>query len=206
LAAETAVTNAVAAVGAGEVTAAVQNLPDEILIKIFSHFDIEDISAILARVNWRWRLLASTKSLWPTEITLSGSDDPLWKSYLVLGGHHFKHVILRSVQSVEKVLAQIAGTCPKLETIRLVLCETQNPHPIDIEFPQVTAIYIHNADNVAGRMVRLIAKVGLPNLTTIELPGGVEHEDLPAHGCSYIFSLPDPYPVSHVNFVNMFSG
>jgi hypothetical protein len=151
----------------------IENLPDEILINIFSHFNMEDISAILARVNWRWRFLASTKSLWPNEIKLSGSDDPLWKSYLVLGGHHFKHVILSSVTSVENVLELIAGTCPNLDTIRLVHCETENPGEIDIEFPLVTAIYIQSVKLVGG----LIANVGLPNLTTIDLPDGWDEED-----------------------------
>jgi hypothetical protein len=151
----------------------IENLPDEILIKIFSYFDMEDISGILARVNWQWRLLANTKSLWPNKIKLSGSD-PHLNSYLVIGGHHFEHVILTSVRSVEKVLSILAGTCPKLDTIRLHICETEDlAGQIDIEFPQVTSIYVHSNKHVVG----LISKISLPNLTTIDLPERLKEED-----------------------------
>jgi len=40
------------------------DLPDEILLKIFSHFGPEDLCLIIAKVCERWNILAKNKVLW----------------------------------------------------------------------------------------------------------------------------------------------
>jgi len=42
------------------------DLPEEILLKIFSHFGAEDLSFIIAKVCKRWSILAKDKILWKT--------------------------------------------------------------------------------------------------------------------------------------------
>jgi hypothetical protein len=40
------------------------NLPDEILLKILSHFGPEDLCLIIAKVCKRWNVLANDVALW----------------------------------------------------------------------------------------------------------------------------------------------
>ena len=42
------------------------DLPDEILLKILSHFGPEDLCCIIAKVCERWNILAKDKTLWKT--------------------------------------------------------------------------------------------------------------------------------------------
>jgi len=42
------------------------NLPDEILMKILSHFGAEDLSLIIAKVCKRWNILVKDNILWKT--------------------------------------------------------------------------------------------------------------------------------------------
>jgi len=49
------------------------DLPDEILLNILSHFGPEDLCFIIAKVCERWNILAKDKILWKT---LSYSCDP----------------------------------------------------------------------------------------------------------------------------------
>ena len=42
------------------------NLPDEILLKILSHFGPEDLCLIIAKVCERWHALAKDMTLWKT--------------------------------------------------------------------------------------------------------------------------------------------
>jgi hypothetical protein len=40
------------------------NLPDEILVKVLSHFEAEDLCLIIAKVCKRWNVLANDVVLW----------------------------------------------------------------------------------------------------------------------------------------------
>ena len=42
------------------------DLPDELLLKIFSHFGAEELSLVIARVCKRWNILAKDVALWKT--------------------------------------------------------------------------------------------------------------------------------------------
>jgi len=42
------------------------DLPDEILLKILSHFGPEDLCCTIAKVCERWNILAKDKTLWKT--------------------------------------------------------------------------------------------------------------------------------------------
>jgi hypothetical protein len=42
------------------------DLPDELLLKIFSHFGAEELSLVIARVCKGWNILANDVALWKT--------------------------------------------------------------------------------------------------------------------------------------------
>jgi hypothetical protein len=42
------------------------DLPEEILLHIFSHFGPEDVCLIIAKVCKKWNVLAKDKTLWKT--------------------------------------------------------------------------------------------------------------------------------------------
>ena len=48
------------------VRTSLNDLPDEILLKILSHFGAEDLCLIIAKVCKRWNILAKDKILWKT--------------------------------------------------------------------------------------------------------------------------------------------
>ena len=48
------------------VRTSLNDLPDEILLKILSHFGAEDLCLIIAKVCKRWNVLAKDKILWKT--------------------------------------------------------------------------------------------------------------------------------------------
>ena len=45
-------------------TVSLNDLPDEILLKILSHFGAEELSLIIAKVCKQWNILAKDKALW----------------------------------------------------------------------------------------------------------------------------------------------
>ena len=45
-------------------TMSLNDLPDEVLLKIFSHFGLEDLCLIIAKVCERWNILAKDVVLW----------------------------------------------------------------------------------------------------------------------------------------------
>jgi len=47
-------------------TMSLKDLPDEILLKILSHFGAEELSFIIAKVCKRWNILAKDVALWKT--------------------------------------------------------------------------------------------------------------------------------------------
>ena len=47
-------------------TMSLNDLPDEVLLKILSHFGLEDLCLIIAKVCERWNILAKDVVLWRT--------------------------------------------------------------------------------------------------------------------------------------------
>ena len=45
-------------------TVSLKDLPDEIVLRIFSHFGVEELSLIIAKVCKQWNILAKDKALW----------------------------------------------------------------------------------------------------------------------------------------------
>ena len=57
-------------------TMSLNDLPDEILLIIFSHFEPEDLCLIIAKVCDRWNALANDVVLWKTlSYTCDSSSD-----------------------------------------------------------------------------------------------------------------------------------
>jgi len=53
------------------------DLPDEILLKILSYFGPEDLCCIIAKVCERWNILAKDKTLWKTLSYRCGRDSDI---------------------------------------------------------------------------------------------------------------------------------
>jgi hypothetical protein len=61
-------------------TMSLNDLPDELLLKVLSHFGAEELSLIIAKVCKRWNILARDVTLWKT------------LSYKCDGSSHISHI------------------------------------------------------------------------------------------------------------------
>ncbi|KAK7574390.1 hypothetical protein V9T40_011581 [Parthenolecanium corni] len=92
-------------------------LPDEVILKIFSLFSLEQLQTQLGLVNHRWKRLSEDDSHYRN--LLLESDAP--SSLLLKYGSCVKHLHLRERRDVNS-LAQSIGKCSNLESLKLELC------------------------------------------------------------------------------------
>lgn len=100
----------------------VNELPDEVLLYVFSFLSVEEVCRSVAPVCRTWRDLAADPSLWTSfAFQYSVTDEQVQE--LVSKAPRLVHLELQSHQNGEELLTHVASTCPRLEHLTVKFCQ-----------------------------------------------------------------------------------
>jgi len=96
----------------------INDLPDEILLKIFKHLPAEDVSMTVPLVNHRWRALSQTASLW-NHLTftppINMSDEQVTRALQTIS--HLKSFRLQHGEDFDLIVDALCQYCPDIPDI-----------------------------------------------------------------------------------------
>ncbi|XP_049842735.1 uncharacterized protein LOC126293520 isoform X6 [Schistocerca gregaria] len=101
----------------------IRDLPDEILLKIFSHMSVSELVGTVQKVCARWKVLSQAGQLWTDNVYRIGTWCHVGTCIGNIGNPDQEAIeIFRSAPNLRKELKNLVEQCPRIKSLR-VPCE-----------------------------------------------------------------------------------
>ncbi|XP_054270787.1 F-box/LRR-repeat protein fbxl-1-like isoform X2 [Macrosteles quadrilineatus] len=152
--------------------ASVNSLPNEILLEVFSHLDIYDITFSVMFVCKRWNIVARDSMLWNNLVFKVDRTKPWDFNFKGIIQHlkWLKHVELRWRTDTNDIIDALVQFCPCLVGFKLIYCRkigADSIKKLSDSYTDLKILSFRNSYNIPRQCLADI--VFLPNLTELNL-------------------------------------